>query len=511
MTEAGPPPSGWDPRNSALVVLALGTVMRFLLAESIGLGVDESYAVAVSRQLALSYFDHPPLHFWIAGAIAKLAHSESREVVRLPFVLCFALTTWLMYRLGARLFGERAGAIAALLLNVSAVFSLSTGGWVLPDGPLMLFMLASTLVIAGVLLEATPSRATLRWALAGLFAGLAMLSKYHGAFVVAGAFAFLLTSAPHRWWLRTPGPWVFAAVASACLAPVIVWNYRHGWVSFRFQGGRAAGTGGIHPETMLANIGAQAAWVLPWIWVPLVAALWGALRRGTSDARRWFLVCLAIGPLAGFTLIALHGSVGLPHWQAPGYLMLFPLLGSAVAARLERGDTLARRWLGASVWGFAGLVLLLGSHTATGWLDRLFPAAFAKGDPTGDTVDWRLLKPALQSHGLLPLDGFIAAPSWIQASKAAIGLGPDVKVLCLCADPHHFYYMQNDSAFLGANAVIAKKVTENDDVPAEFAPYFEEITPLDVVPVMRAGQVVMRVALYRAKGFRKLFPTEQPR
>jgi hypothetical protein len=109
------------------------------------------------------------------------------------------------------------------------------------------------------------------------------------------------------------------------------------------------------------------------------------------------------------------------------------------------------------------------------------------------------------------LDGFVAAPSWIQAGKAAVGLGPDVKVLCLCADPHHFYYMQNDSAYLGANAVIVKKVKENDDVPAEFAPYFEDITPLDVVPVTRAGHVVMNVALYRAKGFRKVFPTEQPR
>src|SRR3984893_10245794 len=138
-------------RNLVLVVLDLGTVMRFLLAESIGLGVDESYAVAVSRQLSLSYFDHPPLHFWMVGAVARLAHSESREVVRLPFVLCFACSTWLMYRLGARLFGERAGALAALLLNVSAVYSLSTGGWVLPDGPLMLFMLASAWVLTGVL------------------------------------------------------------------------------------------------------------------------------------------------------------------------------------------------------------------------------------------------------------------------------------------------------------------------------------------------------------------------
>ena len=136
-----------------LAVLAIGALLRFLVAASTGLGVDESYAVAVARQFSLSYFDHPPLHFWLAGTMAKLAHSESADVVRLPFVVCFAATTWLMYRIGARLFGEHAGAVAALLLNISAVFSVTTGGWVLPDGPLMLFMLASVAVIAEILFD----------------------------------------------------------------------------------------------------------------------------------------------------------------------------------------------------------------------------------------------------------------------------------------------------------------------------------------------------------------------
>jgi hypothetical protein len=494
-----------------LAVLALGIVLRFLLAESIGLGVDESYAVAVSRQFSPSYFDHPPLHFWIVGAIAKLSHSESREVVRLPFVLCFALTTWLMYRLGARLFGERAGAVAAILLNVSAVFSLSTGGWVLPDGPLMLLMLASVLTLVGVLFEQSPSYATARWVLAGLLAGLAMLSKYHGIFVLAGTFLFLLTSPQHRRWLRTPGPYLGALVALACLTPVIVWNADHGWVSFLFQGARATGSGGVHVDTMLTNIGGQAAWVLPWIWVPLVVVLWRGLSAGPIDARRWFLVCLALGPIAIFTLISLRGSVGLPHWQAPGYLMLFPLLGTAVAVRLERGDALARRWLRASVWGFLALVTVLATHAATGWLANVFPSAFARGDPTADTVDWGMLRPSLAARGFLPITGFVAAPSWIQAGKAAMGLGPDVKVLCLCADPHHFYYMENDSTWLGADAVIVKKVKAGDDVIAEFSPYFEQIVPLDVVPVTRAGHVVMSVGLWRATGFRTLFPTAQPR
>ena len=498
-----------------IAVLAAGALLRFLLAESTGLGVDESYAVAVARQWSLSYFDHPPLHCWLAGAMAKLAHSESGEVVRFPFVACFAATTWLMYRVGARFFGEHAGALAALLLNISAVFSVTAGGWVLPDGPLMLFMLASVAVIADVLFDGPAQMMrgpdTLKWVVSGIFAGLAMLSKYHGVFVLAGTFLFLLTSAPHRKWLARPGPYLGAIVAFAMFAPVLVWNSSHGWASFAFQGGRAAGRGGVHLDAMLASIAGQAAYVLPWIWVPLVVVLWGALRTGPRDASRWFLVCLGIGPIAAFTLVALRGDAGLPHWQAPGYLMLFPILGAAVANRLERGDPLTRRWLRWSAWSFIVLVVILATQTANGWMERVAPSLFAKGDPTTDMVSWRDLRPALDARGMLAHGEFLAAPSWIQAGQSALGAGPDVPVLCLCTDPHHFYYMHDDRTFLGRDAVFVKKLKPDDDVVANYSPYFDSFEVVDTLLIHRAGAVALRVGIYRARGFKKAYPTTQPR
>jgi hypothetical protein len=519
-----------DARTVVIAVLAAGTLLRFLLAESTGLGVDESYAVAVARQLSLSYFDHPPLHFWMAGAMAKLAHSESAQVVRFPFVVCFAATTWLMYRIGARFFGEHAGALAALLLNISAVFSVTTGGWVLPDGPLMLFMLAAVAVIADILFEgaseiaprqstAWPGRArmlrgpdTFRWVVAGICTGLAMLSKYHGVFVLAGTLLFLLTSAPHRKWLMRPGPYLGALVAVAMFAPVVVWNRAHGWTSFVFQGGRAGGRGGLlHLDTMLASIGGQAAYVLPWIWIPLVVVLWGAVRAGPRDPARWFLACLAVGPIAVFTLIALRGDAGLPHWEAPGYLMLFPILGAAVAARIDRGDPLAKRWLRWSMWTFIGLVAILATQTATGWMERVAPSLFAHGDPTTDMISWRELRPALDAKEMLAHGEFLAAPSWIQAGQAALGVGPDVPVLCLCSDPHHFYYMNDDRTFLGRDAVFVKKIKPNDDVIGMYSPYFESFDAVDTLVIHRGGVDAMRVGIYRARGFKKVFPTAQPR
>jgi hypothetical protein len=295
--------------------------------------------------------------------------------------------------------------------------------------------------------------------------------------------------------------------------PVLLWNREHGWVSFLFQGSRAAGKGGLHLMPLLANIGGQAGWVLPWIWVPLVATMVGALRAGPRDERRWFLLCLAAGPVVVFTLVALRGEVGLPHWQAPGYLFLFPALGAAAAARLDGGEVMVRRWLEASVGGFAALVLLLGTHAGTGWMARVVPAAFARGDPTADLLTWSELRPALLNSGMVRAGDFVAAPSWIQAGKAAVGLGPGVPVLCLCADPHHFYYLEDDRRFLGANAVLVVKVKpgQADDTLEKFAPYFEHVEAAGRVAIHRAGATALEVGVYRATSFRRLYPTPQPR
>ena len=191
--------------------------------------------------------------------------------------------------------------------------------------------------------------------------------------------------------------------------------------------------------------------------------------------------------------------------------MLFPILGAAVAARLERGDMLARRWLQWSAWTFIALVTILATQTANGWMERLSPSLFAKGDPTTDMVSWRALRPTLDAENLLAHGEFLAAPSWIQAGQAALGVGPDVPVLCLCADPHHFYYMNDDRTFLGRDAVFVKKIKPNEDVVAAFSPYFDSFDVTDTLRIRRGDAIALEVGIYRGRGFKKLVPTKQPR
>ncbi len=119
---AGAPTAGGasTPPNSVAVVLwtiVISAAVRIATNSVLGYGPGEGYYLASARHLALSYFDHPPLSMWIAHAAIGWFGTGSILLPRLPFILIFSGTTWLMYRLGARLFGEAAGAWSAVLLN----------------------------------------------------------------------------------------------------------------------------------------------------------------------------------------------------------------------------------------------------------------------------------------------------------------------------------------------------------------------------------------------------------
>ncbi len=78
--------------------------------------------------------------------------------------------------------GEPAGLWAAVTLNLSPVFGVTTGSWVLPDGPLDCALLGGAIC----LVHALPARGRIAaawWGGAGLCAGLALFSKYSAVLV----------------------------------------------------------------------------------------------------------------------------------------------------------------------------------------------------------------------------------------------------------------------------------------------------------------------------------------
>ncbi len=134
---------------SPIVVLVCATtLLRIAFAATTGLGVDESYMVAAGRVLCLGYFDHPPASWWLSWGAAHLFGTEAPVVVRLPFILLFARVARCWFGASAALVaGSRAGFWAAVALNLSPVFGVTTGSWVLPDGPLDAALLGAALCL----------------------------------------------------------------------------------------------------------------------------------------------------------------------------------------------------------------------------------------------------------------------------------------------------------------------------------------------------------------------------
>jgi 4-amino-4-deoxy-L-arabinose transferase-like glycosyltransferase len=487
--------------SQVLWLIGLTALLRVLLAASVGLSVDESYTVAVSRQLALSYFDHPPLHLWLVGLWAKLLGSEAPVLVRLPFIALFAISTWLLYRLSARAFGERSGLWAAAIFNITPQLTLATASWVLPDGPLMCCALAAACCVLRAL-EESPGHPTARartwWTLAGIAAGLALLSKYLAGFLFIGVLGFLVSSRAHRRWLATALPWSAALIAALLFLPVLIWNAEHHWVSFAFQGGRALPAGaGLRRGAQ--GLGGQLAYLWPWTAVALTWALWRAWRGGTRDAPAWLFAWLASGPIVFFALVGFVTPV-LPHWPMIGWLFAMPLLGRELA-RLEQHGM---RWVRASVLATAVLLLAMLSLAATqtqdGWLDRYFPK-LKSSDPTVDLLDWRSLGPMLVHGGLLPAGVPVAAVSWIDAGKLDYALGAHQRVLCLGNDPREFAFIQQPRQWLGRDMLLVADARRHDWLTLA-APYFRRLTPLPDVVLRRAGQPAVELKLARAVGFR---------
>ena len=56
--------------------------------------------VTAGRVLSLGYFDHPPASWWLAWGGAHLLGTDSPIAVRLPFILLFAASQGLVWRIG---------------------------------------------------------------------------------------------------------------------------------------------------------------------------------------------------------------------------------------------------------------------------------------------------------------------------------------------------------------------------------------------------------------------------
>jgi hypothetical protein len=492
-------------RHAAFHVVIVVTLARLVFADSLGLGEDGAYSAAIARHFSWSYYDHGPMHYWLVGLTEWLTGSTAPVILRLPFILLSAGSSWLLFELTTVAFGDRAGLWATIGFSL-CLFFLLLPLYVGPDGPLVFFLLLAALLVARILFVNSP-RAHLMWTAAGLAGGAALLSKYSAILFFVGVFLFLVSSPAHRRRLATPGPWLGVAAASLVFVPVIIWNWEHAWISLLFQGGRATqlGDGGL--ASLAKGVLSQFGYLAPYFMPFLLVALLRALAGGPHQEKHWFFACLSILPITMFTAMDLFHP-GLPHWSMPGWLFAFPLLGAATAGLTPEGLRRARRVSVTLAMALAFTAAAFVAYVRAGYFDwpvrlALAPRAYVGNDVLREFFDWREIEPILIDRGLLADNAqVVAALTWQTTGRVDQVFGDDRPVLCLCLEPNHFRFARDLNAFAGASVLIIDRPDHFLANEALLNRAFSKREPLPPIVLRRGVIPTVILRIERASGFR---------
>ncbi len=212
-----------------LYLLVLFTLINLVFNNQFQLHYDETYYWAYGQNLALSYYDHPPM---IAYAIRLFTGilGDTAIAVRLTATLSTLITIIFIYKLAKKMFEEYVANIALVL---ALACPLIEGIWfiVTPDCLLLMFWSMSLYYFYIALFE----KKQYAFYVAGALSGLALLSKYTAVLLFPSLLCFLLMSSEHRKYLFKKEVYFSIIIAFVLFAPVIVWNMQHDWISFKFQ------------------------------------------------------------------------------------------------------------------------------------------------------------------------------------------------------------------------------------------------------------------------------------
>jgi len=290
----------------------------------------------MGRHLRLWRMDFPPAIALLSEAV-RATLGDSLAAIRLVPALTGTALLMLAALIARELGGGRgAQAIAALGVLASPLFLRSANLF----QPVVLDQLAWTAALyALVRLCRDASRRW--WILLGAALGFGLLAKLSVAFVgLAILLAMLVTS--RRAWLRTPGPWLAAALALTIGSPSIVGQLRLDFPVFAQMADlRASQLGRVTPLDFLAG---------QLLWGP--ATLVGLAGLAALLLDRRLRAFRAVGWSCAWAMAILMVLHGKSYYAGP----LYPALLSAGGVVLDR--VRHPRWGRLLRWGTAGALVL---------------------------------------------------------------------------------------------------------------------------------------------------------
>src|SRR5882762_2542007 len=392
VTIAQPDRSSTKPNSSAFrqllavaaLIVAL-TALRVIYASLIDLRTDEAYYWTWSKENVLCFLDHPPMIAWFIR-FGTAIFGDTNFGVRFAGILAMLVTQLLLADIVRRVTHDVRAVVLALLMPEAALYYGLLMAKVSPDIAVIPFAVA----MVWALVRLSESNDARWWLAAGLFAGLALLSKFTVVMLVPAVLAFMLVPDWRRRWLLSPYPWAAALIAVAVFLPVLIWNAQNEWASFRFQFVRATATHELSLRTVGDYIGLQFGLVgfilLPVVLSGLALTAWRGYRRGNAVAI--LLSTAVIVPFGYFFWKSLTLRVG-DTW--PMFMWPIGFAAAAINIAMLPREGFPARMIKSTIWwakaaiasGIVFVVLVFLYYVATPW------NFIGKADPIGGEAGYQ--------------------------------------------------------------------------------------------------------------------------
>src|SRR5580692_12364380 len=377
--------SALRPWLGVIALVVAMTVMRGVYAGLIDLRTDEAYYWTWSKENVLSFLDHPPMVAWFVRfgtAIFGDTNFGARFAGLVAMLAAQLLLADLVWRVTRDL---RVALVAVLMMEASLYYGLLMTK-IAPDVPLVLFVTA----LAWALVRLAESGDGRWWLAAGVFAGLAALSKFTVALLIPAVLAFMWVPNWRGRWLRSPYPWAAAALALLLFAPVLIWNMQHDWASFRFQAVRAAASHQWSLRTFCEFIGLQFGLVgfvlLPVVLTGVALTAWRGFRRGEAVAI--LLSTAVLVPFVYFLWKSLSLRVG-DTW--PTFIWPFGFAAAAINLSMLRKEGWSASFVAMSL-RWANIAIVSGIAFVVAVFFYYLAAPFnliGRTDPVGGEAGYR--------------------------------------------------------------------------------------------------------------------------
>ncbi len=360
-----------DNRKNLHIFIVMITIFRLIYINFVPLVPQEAYYWKYAKNLALSYFDHPPMTAYVIAFCTAIG-GDHVFFIRLGSIIFSIGLMLFIFAITSRMFqNERWALLSVIAINCTVLFSIGSV-IITPDVPFLFFW--ALIVYSLVRLQESDHWGW--WYLAGAALGLGLLSKYTAILIVPGIFIYLLLSSSQRRWLLTIHPYLGLILSLLIFSPVIIWNSQHDWVSFLFQSSnRFSQMRRLRFDYFFQLIGSQLGMLTPYIFM-LVLIGWvqaGRLSFKERNDNYSLLFWIALPVYLVFTLSSFRSLVKM-NWIAPAYIT--SIIGSIVwiNSAQSKWSERFRKWFKPGL--ILGLVIVLFMHLMP--IVPIFPSR--KGD-----------------------------------------------------------------------------------------------------------------------------------